>query len=282
MVLMRPVSPKARAVAFSASVLAGIVVILAATFVWPGYTTHPTYDNLFVIAIMIILLPPAMVDLMDRRYRTAVNSRIPDFLRDIAESQKTGMSFTKALEHSARLKLGALSKELGKTVAMLTWGIPYDDALEAMGRRVGTPLMRRTVTILNEVGKSGGHLYEILDGVHAHVREIHDLEKERKRQISPYVAIIYAADGVYLFVVLILFTTFFAQLKGLAQSGTPFGSGINPEVFYVWFFHMSIVEAVIGGFMCGKMSAGSSSAGMLHVLILLAISLVLFVFFIPF
>lgn len=254
----------------------GIGIIFNATFIWPGYQSHPNYDTFFVVAIVIALFPPALVDLMDRRWRNAVNSKLPELVRDIADSQKTGMSFTKAIDHSARLNYGALTKELRKTVALMSWGAPYDEALEDMAKRIDTPLCYRTVVMLSEVGRSGGRLHEILDDVYTHLREVQDLENDRRRQMSPYVMIIYASFGVFLFVVYVLFATFFAQIKKLVVTGAPFMSGINPSVYYIWFFHMAVIEAVISGFVVGKMSEGSVSAGLKHVLILLAASLAFF------
>jgi flagellar protein FlaJ len=249
---------------------------MSATFIWPGFNSHPDYDTFVVVAMIVGLFPPSIMDLLDRRWRSAVNGKLPELIREIAEAQKTGMALPRAIEHASRLNYGPLSKELRKTVSLQTWGWTYPEALEDLAERIGTSLAYRTVAMLNEVGRSGGRLYEILDNVYSHLREIKDLESDRRRQMQPYVMIIFASLGVFLFVVYVLFVTFFAQIRRLIASNVPFLSGINPDVYYIWFFHMAVIEAVISGFVAGKISEGSVSAGLKYVLILLIVSLLFF------
>ena len=274
------VDKRDKMIGFAVSTALGLIILVSATFVWPGYESHPGWDNFIVVALIIAIFPPSMLDMLDRRYRNALDAKLPDLIRDIADSQKTGMSFTRAIEHTARLNYGPLTKELKKTVASMGWGTPYDEALREMADRIGTPLAQRTISLFNEVGRSGGKLFEILDMVYSHVREVQDLQNERRRQVSPYVAMIYASFGVYIFVVFILFATFFSQIAGMVETGSPFGGQINPQVYHLWFFHMSLVEAIFAGFIAGKMSEGSMAAGLKHVLVLVTASLLIFTFLI--
>lgn len=271
------INKRIKTVTYAVSVFVGLVLILLLTFVWPGYTLHPEYDNYMVIAIIIILIPPSVVDFLDRRWKKDIDNNLPKFIRDISDSQKTGMVFTKAIEHSARLEYGALTKELKQTVNLMSWGETYKVAFDEMAKRVGTPLVYRTMALLTEVGHSGGNLGGILESIYIHTKEVQDMQNERRRQMSPYLLVIYASFAVYLFVVIILFVTFFAQIQAITDEGAPFGGNINPIVYYGWFFHMSVIEAVIAGFIIGKMGDGSISAGLKHVLILLAISVIVFI-----
>jgi flagellar protein FlaJ len=265
-----------RNIVYSLSALIAVAVVMSATFIWPGFNSHPDYDTFVVVAMIVGLFPPSIMDLLDRRWRSSVNGKLPELIREIAEAQKTGMALPRAIEHASRLNYGPLSKELRKTVSLQTWGWTYPEALEDLAERIGTALAYRTVAMLNEVGRSGGRLYEILDNVYSHLREIKDLESDRRRQMQPYVMIIFASLGVFLFVVYVLFVTFFAQIRRLIASNVPFLSGINPDVYYIWFFHMAVIEAVISGFVAGKISEGSVSAGLKYVLILLIVSLLFF------
>lgn len=269
-----------KAIIYSISAILGVVVILNATFVWPGYLKRPDYDFFVVLAIIIAIFPPSGADVLDRRWRSAVNNKLPEVIRDIADSQKTGMAFTRAIEHSASLDYGPLTKELRKTVALLSWGWTYEDALYDLARRVDTPLVHRTVAMLVEVGRAGGRLYEILDNVYTHLREVQDLERERRRQMGPYIMVVFASFGVFLFVVYILFITFFAQIEKLIEAGATFMVGVNPQVYYIWFFHMAVIEALLSGFVAGKMAEGAVSAGLKYVLLLLIITIFFFLFII--
>jgi flagellar protein FlaJ len=255
-------------------------ILINTILVWPGLDRHPEFETFFVIAVIIALFPPAAADLLDRRWRNAVNAKLPDLIKNISDAQKTGMSFPKAIEYSARVDYGPLTKELRKTVAQLSWGWTYEEAMQDLAKRIDTPLAHRMAAMLIEVGRAGGRLHEVLDSVYAHFREVQDIERDRKRQLIPYVMTIYASFGVFLFLVYILFSTLFFQAKQLASTGTYFLSGLNTELYYIWFFHMAVVEAVISGFVAGKMGEGAMSAGLKHALILLLISILAFAFII--
>jgi len=280
--LSRPISERARVYVIVVSAVATLVLVLIATFVYPGYQTRPGYDNTMMVVFVVGLLSPSVVDLVDRRYKTRIDSRIPDFLREIGEAQRTGTPFTKSLVTAAESNYGPLSVELKRAVSKMSWGMTFEEALDYFAANVDTPLAHRAAVLLKEVGRSGGKMLEVLDAVYEHVREVINLKKERSKQLTPYVLVIYASFGVYLFVVYILFSTFFAQVANLQASGAPFGSNINPSVYYIWFFHMSVIEGVVGGTVIGKISSGSFIAGTKHILILLIVSILFFTLFVKY
>ena len=272
--------PRDKAITVVASVAVAIGIILYATFVSPGFQSHPNFDYFLVIAIMLGILPPGLIDLSDRRWRVAINDALPSFLRDVTEGIRTGMTFTKALESTTRRDYGVLSVELRRTFALISWGYSYRDALEDLARRVDTPIMHHTTVLLNEVGYAGGKLGEILETVYEHIGEVQDLEQEKRRQVSPYVAVIYSSFGVYIFLVFILFSTFFSQMETLRESGAPFGGGISVGTFFVWFFHLSVIEGLIAGLVIGKISEGALAAGLKHAFSLILLAFIVFFFII--
>ncbi|MBI2649436.1 MAG: type II secretion system F family protein [Thaumarchaeota archaeon] len=278
--LARKINPRTRVLVLVGSVVTALALILVATFGYPTYLARPGYDNAMVVIFIVVLIPPSVLDVISRAYLKQIDSRIPDFLRDIADSQRTGIAFTKSLTNSALSNYGALTKELRKAMAKMSLGFTFEEALDSFADSAETPLAHRAAVLLKEVGRSGGKMLDVLDSVYEHIREVITLEKERSKQLSPYIIVIYASFGVYIFVVFILFSTFFAQVKELVSSGAPFGTNINPSVYYIWFYHMSIIEALFGGLVAGKISTGTALAGLKHMLVLLLISFVAFTFFI--
>jgi flagellar protein FlaJ len=91
-------------------------------------------------------------------------------------------------------------------------------------------------------------------------------EKERQSQTRPYIAIVYVAFFVFLFTVIMLFTTFFVQMSELPTLSSALMS--TTEARRV-FFHMSMVQALFGGLVAGKMGEGTMGAGLKHSVILL-------------
>ncbi len=282
MLLAKPVSERIRVYVVVVSAVVTLALVLFATFVYPGYQRRPDYDNYMVAIFVAGLVSPSFIDLVDRRYKSLIDSRIPDFLREIGESQRTGTTFTKSLVNASQSNYGPLSVELKRAMSKMSWGMTFEEALNYFAANVDTPLAHRAAVLLKEVGRSGGKMLEVLDSVYEHIREVINLQRERSKQLAPYMIVIYASFGVYLFVVYILFSTFFAQVSHLQATGAPFGSNVNPGTYYIWFFHMSVIEGVFGGMVIGKISSGSSIAGMKHVLVLLAVSLVFFTLFVKY
>jgi flagellar protein FlaJ len=269
-----------KVIGFLVSLLLGVMIALAATFIWPGPEEKPMYDYMLIVAMIVTLFPPSAIDLLDRRWRSAIDDKLDEFVRDVAEGLRGGLSFTQALEETAKVDYGPLTAELRSALAKMGWGVPFDEALEQLAERVGTPLAHSTVALLNEVGRSGGRLNEILNMIYSHLREVKELERDRRRQMSPYVMIIYSSIGVYLFVVVILFTTLFSQVMASSEE-VPFFKAVSQLEFHIWFLHMSVIESVVAGFVAGKMGEGVMVAGLKHILILLLMSLIVFTLVIP-
>jgi len=231
------------------------------------------------VEIFIVgLFPFSLIDFLDRRYRSLIDLRIPDFLREIGDSQRTGTPFATSLVNASQANYGPLTTELKRAMAKMSWGFTYEDALNSFADGANTALAHRVAVLLSEVGRSGGKMMEVLDTVYEHIREVINLQKERSKQLTPYLFVIYAAFGVYIFVVYILFTTFFAQISNLQSTGAPFGANVAPITYYLWFYHLSLIEAVFGGLVVGKIASGSAIGGLKHVLVLLLISFITFTF----
>jgi flagellar protein FlaJ len=93
------------------------------------------------------------------------------------------------------------------------------------------------------------------------------MEKERHTQTRPYVAIVYVAFFVFLFTVIMLFKSLFVEVGDLPLLGSVvLTSGEARRLF----FHMSVIQALFGGLVAGKMGAGTVSAGLKHSVVLLA------------
>jgi len=92
------------------------------------------------------------------------------------------------------------------------------------------------------------------------------LDKERRNQTRPYVAIIYVAFFVFLFTIILLFKSFFLSLEGLPTLGT---AVMSSEEMQRMFFHMTVVQAFFGGLVAGKMGEGTINAGLKHGLVMM-------------
>jgi flagellar protein FlaJ len=150
--------------------------------------------------------------------------------------------------------------------AQISWGMTFEEALIALGKRVNTVLMQRTVPLIIEASRSGGHVEKVFDPLGKFVQTTLLLNKERRNQTRPYVAIIYVAFFVFLFTIILLFKSFFLSMEGLPTLGT---AVMSPPEMERMFFHMTSIQAFFGGLVAGKMGEGTINAGLKHSLIMM-------------
>lgn len=230
--------------------------------------------NYAVVGLLIGLIPPSLAVSANRRYANKVDENLSDLFREIAEGQRTGMTFTRALEEATKRDFGPLTIELKKAVAQMSWGVTYERALGSLARRVNTALTRLGVAMIIETARSGGNIQEIMDVISDHVRELYGLDHERRTSIRPYTAVTYIAFAVFVITVAVLYSMFLGGSSQIVLPGE--SAGLAPEVYKLLFYHMALVESVIGGLVAGKMGEGSIVAGLKHVFILLLASFAAF------
>ena len=240
------------------------ITLIAFGYVMFGFTR--AFDESVFFAVIIAVFPPTVLNYLDYRWRKDVDNHLPDLFRSIVQAQKTGMTLPQALEEVSKRKYGPLTAELKKMNAQISWGMTFEEALLALGKRVNTVLMQRTVPLIIEASRSGGRVEKVFEPTGKFVRTTLLLDKERRNQTRPYIAIIYVAFFVYLFTIILLFKSFFVSIEGLPLLGSPV---MAPQEMQRMFFHMTAIQAFFGGLVAGKMGEGTINAGLKHSLIMM-------------
>jgi flagellar protein FlaJ len=242
-------------------------------------------DQLIFLTLIIVLFPPAIINYVDMRWRFSVDKNIPEFLRELSEAGRTGVTLTRALDLASKRRYGPLSSELESIVTKLSWGGNFEDSLKKFAERIETKLAKRTSILLTEINRSGGDIKDVLDTVSRHIRELQSIEDERRSQLRTYVAIVYIAFFIFIFIDYILLKTFFAKIESLKESLVDAGGlflmqELSYENIKTMMFHMSIMQGLFGGLIAGKMGEGALGAGLKHSLILIVIAFLIFLFII--
>ncbi|RLF51881.1 MAG: hypothetical protein DRN11_02055, partial [Thermoplasmata archaeon] len=101
-----------------------------------------------IFAILSIIGPFGFYEYARYRKINLMEERFPEFLRDLAESRKAGMTMAKAVEMAARGDYGYLTPEIKKMAVQISWGLPFSEAFKRFGERLKTPLIQRTTTMV--------------------------------------------------------------------------------------------------------------------------------------
>jgi len=257
-----------------------VSIMLAGAIVFYGllrFWSTSTFDDFAFFAVLVFVFPSAMLNYLDYKWRKAIDERLPDLFRSIVQAQETGMTLPQAIEEASKRDYGPLTKELKKMTTHISWGMNFEESLLSLRRRVNTVLIQRIVPMIIEASRSGGRVEKVFDPMGKFIQTTLLLDKERRTQSRPYIAVIYLAFFVFLFTVVLLFRSFFANMQGLSMFAT---AAVPPSTLERIFSHMTSIQAFFGGLVAGKMGDGSMGAGLKHSLILMVCGyLVLKLFF---
>jgi flagellar protein FlaJ len=257
----------------------------------PGEGTgiNPALD-FFVLGGLALIGPYGFAESAKLRRIAAIEKRLPDFLRDVAEAGRFGMTLPDAIIVAARGRYGLLTEEIKKMASQLEWGVPVATALELFQERVPTPLVSRVVSIITRANEAGGNVADVLTMVAHDTREVQFAMDERKNSMLTYVTVIYISFFVFLVTIYIMAAVFLPQMvqagRGIASSSLA-GSGAVSLAFqyvpvlFLAFMVAVIVHAVGDGIMAGVLFNGKIAEGLQHATIMLAVGWAFMRFAVP-
>lgn len=242
-----------------------------------------------IFAIMSIIGPYGFYKAAKQKRIKQIEERLPEFLRDVAEAGRFGMTLADAIVVASSGRYGTLTPEIKKMAAQIEWGVPANEALRLFAERVKTPLVQKMISIIMKASDAGGNVADVLTMVAHDARENILTEAEKSIEMSTYVAVIYIAFGVFLATVVILMTSFLPtmqeagmqleeKMEGVELSGGMSGVGqldisVLPEISML-FLLAALVHAVGDGLMAGVLQKGSISIGMRHSFIMIIMAFV--------
>src|SRR5881396_1180424 len=211
-----------------------------------------------------------------------IERRLPDFLRDVAEAGRFGMTLADAIVVSGGGRYGKLTPEIKKMAAQITWGVPATEALHLFATRVKTPMIERVVAIIVKSSDAGGDVADVLTMVSHDTKENQLTEDERRIAMSTYIAVIYISFMVFLVTIWILNVTFLPKMleasNALGQTGTAVASPLATDLVGVVrsirlaFFIAIIVHGLGDGILAGVLDTGTIPNGLRHSFIMLLIA----------
>lgn len=213
-----------------------------------------------------------------------IESRLPDFLRDVAEGGRFGMTLAESIKVSSRGRYGRLTPEIQRMASQIDWGVPAADAIRLFIDRVDTPLVRRMTTIVIKANEAGGNVADVLDMVAHDARETLLNRNERSIAMSTYTVVIYVAFAVFLATIFILNSTFLPRMveagSQISEDAPDIGgipvqiqSDVVPQVQLI--FVVSVVIHAFGdGILAGVLQDGRIANGFRHSFIMLLIGLI--------
>jgi tight adherence protein B len=155
-------------------------------FIWAGTTVGipllflllspllPTLGNplfLLIGGLIGFFLPRFWLGRRKSGRLNSFNKQLPDTITLIANALRAGSSFLQAIELVVRESRPPISTEFGRVIREVNLGLPFDQALENMVRRVRSDDLELMATAISIQHQVGGNLAEILDSIAYTIRE---------------------------------------------------------------------------------------------------------------
>lgn len=270
----------------------GLIWLLAGW--WPTLTAGAfdpaALDDPLIQSALFVTGSFALTYEVGHRRTKQIEAAIPDFLERLAATNEAGMSMVESFGRVARSDLGALSTEMGRTWTDIQIGAHMETAFRRFKDRVQTPAITRVVTLATNAMGATNDIGPVLRIAADEAKSARRLERDRHNELLTYVVVVYVAFFVFLGIVLVLDLVFIPSIPtGLEVSGGTGGVGFGgnlgeltpakKDAYGLLFFHASLVQGYVSGFVAGQMSDGRVAAGAKHATAMLAIAYVVFLLF---
>jgi archaeal flagellar protein FlaJ len=254
-----------------------------------GSGANPAID-FFVLGLLCMIAPYGFAMTAKLRRIAKIEERLPDFLRDVAEAGRFGMTLPDAIVVASTGRYGLLTDEIKKMASQLEWGVPVATALRLFEERVPTPLVQRVVSIVTRANEAGGNVADVLTMVAHDTRESQLAQQSRQISMLTYVTVIYISFFVFLVTIYIMAAVFLPQMitagQGVASSSLAGSGGVSLAFNYVPILFLAflvavIVHAVGDGVMAGVLFNGRVAEGLQHATIMLVTGWLIMRFVVP-
>ena len=259
-----------------------VVFALGMRMVWGT----PLIDDVIIFTLLMIVTPPAIAFHNKFTRVNKMEEHLPTFLRDLSELSRAGLTLSKSVNTVAKGEYGALTKEVQQMDKSMSWGISFEQTLNNFSKRVPTPVIVRTVSLINQASRAGGRVSSVLEAAARDAREVKLLERERRGNMMVYVVISYMSFFVFIFVIAMLTSTFvptMAEAAKAAQSsgaGSSFIRGFDPAQYTRLMMHAAVIQGFMSGLVAGQMGEGAVTQGLKHSVIMTMIAWTIFTFLI--
>lgn len=289
----------------------GFVVLIAIAIIFQEDVVLSS--NIVLLAILLITIPYGIYRFLDFRRIREYEKEFPVFLRDIAESQRAGLSLVQSIHVAVKSDYGSLSKEIKKIDDQLSWNVPLDKALKNFSDRVEkSKIMVRSLMVIRQANKSGGKIEETMESLANNIEMLRDVQAEKTALLNQHVMMMYAIFFIFLgiTIALVKFLTPLVQtqstfelIKGVSPNpcqpcigsadaacigcntfftvSTTFGFGEKTEsaaYYRSLFFTMIIVQGIFSGLIAGQIASDSVIAGLKHSMVMLLSGVFIFIF----
>lgn len=259
----------------------GIVALLIVGFAFFFLRETPVlFSTLTIIAVLVLLTPLGLMKYAELQKIQQLEESFPQFISDLVESVRSGMTLPQAIKSLSENDYGALTPYVTKLNAQLDWGVPFSKAFMGFTRSTKSRLIGRIGSTIIESHEFGGNLTDIFESISKSTMEIERLREERKLYLNSQLISGYIIFFVFLIVLIGLQKFLVPALSNVQPIGEETAQLIPTDVleqeYKTIFRNLIILQGIFAGLVIGKMSEGAVVAGLKHSAVMIVAGIVVF------
>jgi flagellar protein FlaJ len=216
------------------------------------------------ICLVAASLLPALQYYRISKINYNAEESMPSFIREITESQKTGLSPEKSIVQATKRKdYGSFSKYLELIRSQIEWGVPLRKTFENLRKEIRSWFVVVNFAMMVETLEIGGNSIQSLEILSEYSEKERELQVNRRALLKPYILL------AFMWSALIAVTTTIVALTTTMMTGV-----VSTDLSSVATMAMQdqlkvfsvgiVIQCWISGFFIGKISEGNFGAGFKH------------------
>ena len=193
---------------------------------------------------------------------------IPSFIRDVTESQKTGLSPEKSIVQATKRKdYGPFSKFLDLMRSQIEWGVPLRKTFDNLRTEIRSWFVTVNFSMMVETIEIGGNSIQSLEILSEYSEKERELQVNRRALLKPYILLAFMWSAlISVTTTIVALTTSLTTSMMTTIDSTDLGSvaAIAMQSQLNMFSVGIIIQCWISGFFIGKISEGNFGAGFKH------------------
>ncbi|MBI4174180.1 MAG: type II secretion system F family protein [Candidatus Aenigmarchaeota archaeon] len=289
-----------------------VFVLLISLSIYSG--SLALFANMLFLGMLVLIVPFSMFKFFRLKKIRAYEKDFPNFLRDISESLRAGLSLIQAIQATSKSDYGSLTGEIKKMNNQLSWNVPLDKVLKNFGSRTAdSKIITRSLMIIDQANKSGGNIEDTMDSLASHIESLKEAQQEKSVLLNQQVLMMYAIFFIFLGITIALIKFLIPLLQTQAQTGGFGISGFNPNpcsvcvnnpdgacagcytfgtiaeafelgnptdaasYYKALFLAMILIQGFFSGLIAGQIGSDSVVVGIKHSLIMLLTGFIIFI-----
>jgi flagellar protein FlaJ len=220
--------------------------------------------ELVTAALVAISLPPALQYYRVAKTNYNAEDAMPNFIRDVTETQKIGLSPEKSIIQATKRKdYRQFSQILQLVRSQIEWGIPLRKTFENIRQKIRSWFVTVNFAMMIETVEIGGNPTQALEILSEYSEKEHEVQINKRALLKPYIIL------AFVWSILIAVTTTIVAMTTYLMT-TVVGSSLSPLTIEAMQGQMKvfsigiILQCWISGFFIGKISEGNFAAGFKH------------------